>query len=52
MKSLFAFFARHAWIFVVLAFAILIAKWATVITIAVKHSPQQIEWKKPAQVHQ
>lgn len=39
------FLARNPWIFVVLAFVLLIGAWSTLITIAVKHSPQQIEAK-------
>lgn len=39
------FLIRHPWLFVVLAFILLIGAWSTLITIAVKHSPQQIEVK-------
>jgi hypothetical protein len=46
MKSLAAFLSRNPWIYVVLAFAILLGAWSTLISIAVKHSPQQIEVKK------
>lgn len=35
-------FKRHPWLFVVLAFVILIAMWSTLITIALKHSPEVI----------
>jgi hypothetical protein len=37
------FFVRHPWIFVVLAFALLIGAWTTLITVAAKHAPQAIE---------
>lgn len=46
MKSLAAFLSRNPWIYVVLAFAILLGAWSTLISIAIKHSPQQIEVKK------
>ncbi len=34
---------NNPWIYVVLAFVVLITAWSTLITIAVKHSPQKIE---------
>ncbi len=34
---------KHPWILVVLAFLLLIGAWSALITIAVKHRPQQIE---------
>lgn len=43
MKAVVAFLNRNPWIYVVLAFALLIGAWSTLISIAVKHSPQQIE---------
>lgn len=46
MKSFIAFLNRNPWIYVVLAFAILIGAWTTIITIAVKNSPEVIEVKK------
>ena len=46
MKTIAAFVSRHPWIYVVLAFMLLIAAWSTLISIAVKHSPQQIEVRK------
>ncbi len=46
MKSLAAFLARNPWIFVVLAFALLIGAWSTLISLAVKHTPQKIEVRK------
>jgi len=46
MKALAAFLARNPWIFVVLAFALLIGAWSAFISIANKHAPQEIEVKK------
>lgn len=46
MKPLTALLSRHPWIYVVLAFVVLIGAWSTLISIAVKHSPPQIELKK------
>lgn len=46
MKSLLALLARHPWLYVVFAFAALIAAWTTFISLAVKYSPQQIEVKR------
>lgn len=40
--------ARNPWIYVVLAFVLLIGAWSTLISIAVKHSPQTIEVKREA----
>lgn len=37
------FLVRHPWLFVVLAFGLLITAWTALITVAVKHSPQQVE---------
>ena len=34
---------KHPWIFVVLAFLLLISAWSALITIAVKHAPEKIE---------
>ena len=45
MKPLIAFLNRNPWIYVVLAFALLIAAWSTLVTIALKHSPEKIEVK-------
>lgn len=45
MKPLFTFLNRHPWIYVVLAFALLIAAWSTIITLAAKHGPKPIEVK-------
>lgn len=38
-----SFLNRHPWIYVVLAFALLISAWSALITLAVKNSPEQIE---------
>lgn len=38
-----AFLIRHPWIFVFLAFLLLASAWGALITVAVKHAPQQIE---------
>lgn len=46
MKTVSAFVSRHPWIYVVLAFIILISAWSTLISIAVKFSPQRIEVSK------
>jgi hypothetical protein len=43
MNPVSAFLSRNPWIYVVLAFALLLGAWSTLISIAVKHSPQQIE---------
>ncbi len=43
MKTVAVFVSRNPWIYVVLAFALLLAAWSTLISIAVKHSPQQIQ---------
>ena len=37
------FLVRHPWLFVVLAFAVLITAWSALIAVAVKHAPQQVE---------
>ena len=46
MKSLSEFVHRNPWIYIVLAFVLLLAAWSTLISIAVKYSPQQIEVKR------
>ena len=45
MKLLASFLSRHPWIYVVLAFALLIGAWSTLISIAMKHTPPRIEVK-------
>lgn len=37
------FLNRHPWLYVVLAFLLLILAWSTLITVAVKFQPQAIE---------
>lgn len=51
MKTLFAFLARNPWIYVLLAFVVLISAWFTIIMLAVKHGPQEIKVKKEAVSH-
>ncbi len=46
MKTIAAFVSRNPWIYIVLAFVILLGAWSTLITVAVKYSPQQVEVKK------
>jgi uncharacterized membrane protein YdbT with pleckstrin-like domain len=46
MKSIAAFVHRNPWVYIVLAFIVLLAAWSTLISIAVKYSPQQIEVKR------
>lgn len=49
MQALVAFLSRHPWIYVVLAFAVLIGAWATLITLAANHAPPPIELKNDLQ---
>jgi hypothetical protein len=46
MKKPAEFLANRPWIYVVLAFALLIGAWSALITIASKHSPQVIEVRR------
>jgi hypothetical protein len=46
MNSVNSFLSRHPWLYVVFAFIVLISAWSTLISIAVKHSPPQIEVRK------
>jgi hypothetical protein len=46
MKSINAFVARNPWLYIVLAFVLLVAAWSALISVAVKHSPQQIEVRR------
>lgn len=46
MKNIAEFMSRNPWIYVVLAFVLLIGAWSTLISIAAKHSPQVIEVRK------
>ncbi len=43
MKTISEFVFRNPWIYIVLAFVLLLAAWSTLISIAVKHTPQRIE---------
>jgi hypothetical protein len=38
-----SFLNRHPWIYIVLAFVLLISAWSALITLAVKNSPETIE---------
>ena len=38
-----SFLNRHPWLYVVLAFVLLITAWSALITLAVKNSPETIE---------
>jgi hypothetical protein len=40
-------FNRHPWLYVVLAFLLLIAAWATLFTITMKNQPQVIQVPAP-----
>jgi hypothetical protein len=46
MNPINAFVSRHPWLYIVLAFLLLIGAWSALISVAVKHSPQQIEVKR------
>lgn len=46
MKKILSFLNRHPWIYVALAFAVLIAAWTVLIMIAAEHAPRQIEIPK------
>jgi hypothetical protein len=46
LESRPGFLIRHPWLLVVLAFVLLLGAWSTLITIAVKNSPQQVEVKR------
>lgn len=41
-----SFIQRNPWLFVVLAFVLLIAAWSTLIHLAKKSAPKEIEVKK------
>lgn len=43
MNAVSSFLCRHPWLFVVFAFALLIGAWSTLISLAAKYGPQQIE---------
>ena len=46
MKTIQAFISRNPWIYIVLAFVLLLAAWSTLITVAIKYSPQMVEVSK------
>ena len=46
MKKPAEFLAKNPWLYVALAFALLIGAWSALITIAAKHSPQVIEVRR------
>ena len=46
MKTISGFVYRNPWIYIVLAFVLLLCAWSTLITVAVKYSPQSIEVTK------
>ncbi len=46
LESRPGFLIRHPWLLIVLAFVLLLGAWSTLITIAVKNSPQQVEVKR------
>jgi len=37
MKAMFRFISRHPWLYVVLAFVLLIASWVALILVATRH---------------
>ena len=39
---------KRPWLLIVFAFLLLIGAWAALITIAIKHAPEQIEIEAPA----
>jgi hypothetical protein len=46
MKTISEFVSRHPWLYVVLAFIVLLTAWSTLISVAVKFAPQKIEVKR------
>ena len=46
MKFIAAFVSRNPWLYVVLAFVLLLSAWSALVSVAVKISPQQIEVRK------
>ena len=41
--------SRHPWIFVVLAFGLLLGAWTSIIVLAVKHGPEKVPLEHVAQ---
>ena len=48
-KSILSTLNRNPWIYVVVAFSVLIAAWATLIAVAVKNRPEPLPLQKPAE---
>lgn len=46
MKAIVQFIYQNPWVYIVLAFIVLLSAWSALISVAVKHSPQQIEVKR------
>lgn len=46
MKTIAEFVSRNPWIYIVLAFVLLLGAWFTLISVAVKYAPEQIEVSK------
>jgi len=46
MKIITSYMSRHPWLYVVLAFVLLLTAWSTLITIAIKYSPATVELSK------
>ncbi len=46
MNSIRSFVAKRPWLYVVFAFLVLLAAWSTLITVAIKYSPQTVEISK------
>ena len=47
MKALFRFMSRHPWMYVVLAFVLLIAFWAALIVVAARHPNPEFKVPPP-----
>ncbi|MEI7953555.1 MAG: hypothetical protein WCJ66_00170 [Verrucomicrobiota bacterium] len=47
MRNFFRFMSRHPWIYVVLAFVLLIASWAALILVAARNPIQEFEVAPP-----
>ena len=43
MKTIGSFITRNPWLYIVFAFLVLLAAWSTLITVAMKYSPQTVE---------
>lgn len=51
IRKLIRFLNRNPWIYVVLVFLILIGAWFTIISLAIKHGPEEIEVKRERTGH-